>query len=267
MELGLKDKVAMITGGTKGNGKATAFCFAAERCKIAFCDYTEDLLKPVTKEMKHKTGADVLAIKADVTKREEIDHFVEETLKKFGRIDILVNNAIGPPSPVESKWFPEMHDDEIRTGMERKFLPYARCARAVVLHMIKQGGGKIVNIAGNSGYINFGAGHMIMSYNNAAVMRLTTDLAANLAQYEILVNAINPGPVETERWKGLIKFWAAEKGVSEAEVSREHLNRVPLKKLAKPEDVASLAVFLASERANMITGTVINMDGGMTLRI
>ncbi len=266
MELGLKDKVAMITGGTKGNGKATAFCFAAERCKVAFCDYMEDLLSPVSKEMKEKTGAEILAFKADVTKHEEIVHFVEETVNKFGKIDILVNNAIGPPSPIEAKWFPEMHDEEIRTGMERKFLPYARCARAVVPHMIKQGGGKIINIAGNSGYINFGAGHMIMSYNNAAVMRLTTDLAANLAQYGILVNAISPGPVETERWKGLIKFWAAEKGVSKAEVSKEYLNRVPLKKLAKPEDVANLAAFLASEKANLITGTVINLDGGMTLR-
>jgi 3-oxoacyl-[acyl-carrier protein] reductase len=265
MDMGLKDKVGMVTGATKGNGKAIAFGLASEGCKVAFCDYVEDLLEQTSQEIKQKTGAKVFAVKADVTKQEDIAAFVEKTLKEFGNIHILVNNAIGPPAG-EARWFWEVSDEEIRRAMERKFLPYARCARAVIPHMIRQSGGKIVNIAGGSGLVDYGAGHMIMSYNNVAVMRLTTDLAHNLARYGILVNAVSPGPVETDRWKGLIKEWASEKGVTEEEISKEYLSRVPLRRTGRSEEIADLVVFLASERANFITGTVINIDGGMTLR-
>ena len=261
-----KKKVVMITGGTKGNGKAIGFEFASKNYKVAFCSSTGDLLKTVMKEMKQRTGADVFAIKADVTKLQDIVRFVERTVEKFGRVDVLVNNAIGQAIRNKARYFHEISDEEIRTAMERKFLPYARSAKAVLPYMIKQGGGVIINIAGNSGLLDFGPSHMIMAYNNAAVMRLTTDLACNLAQYNILVNAVNPGPVETDRWKQLVKEWASERGVSEEEISNKYLSRIPLRRIVKPEDVANLVVFLASEKANCITGAVINIDGGMTLR-
>ena len=266
MEMGLQDKVVMVTGGTKGNGKAIGFGFAFEGCKIAFCDYTDEYLEVISEEIKQKTGVPVLAVKADVTKSEEIENFVRKTLDTYGRIDILVNNAIGPPSPVEAREFRDISDEELQTAMDRKFLPYARCARAVIPHMINQGGGRIVSIAGNSGILDYGPAHMKMAYNNVAVMRLTTDLAANLGQYNILVNAVSPGPVATDRWSKLIKAWALERGVSEEEISKEQVSRIPIKRIAESEDIANLVVFLASERANCITGAVINIDGGMTLR-
>jgi NAD(P)-dependent dehydrogenase (short-subunit alcohol dehydrogenase family) len=266
MDMGLEGKVVMVTGGTKGNGKAVGLGFAAEGALVSFCDYQEDLLNAVTGEIERLTGGTVFATKADVTKQKELADFVGKTLNRFGRIDILVNNAIGPAAPGAAREFPEISDEELKTAMERKFLPYARCARAVVPHMIARGSGRIINIAGNSGILDYGPAHMVMAYNNTAVMRLTTDLAANLAKHGILVNAISPGPVETERWKGLIHDWALERKLSEEEIWKENVARIPIRRMAKPEDIANLAIFLASERASCITGTVINIDGGMSLR-
>jgi 3-oxoacyl-[acyl-carrier protein] reductase len=266
MDLGLRDKVVIITGGTRGNGKAISFGFASEGAKVSFCGKTEDKLNKVSKEIRNMTGASVLANKADITKREEIERFVKNTLDAFGRIDIIVNNAIGPGVKNPAEWFDEISDEEICSSMERKYIPYSRCIRTVIPQMIKQGGGKIINIAGNSGVIDYGAGHMVMSYNNAAVIRLTTDLACNLAKYNILVNAVCPGPVNTDRWKQLVTYWASSKGVSEEEILNQMISRIPLRRIAEPEDIANIVVFLASDKADYLTGAILYTDGGVTLR-
>jgi NAD(P)-dependent dehydrogenase (short-subunit alcohol dehydrogenase family) len=266
MNLGLEKKVVLITGGTKGNGRAVATCFASERAVVSYCDNTEELFDKVTTELREKGASEVLALKADVTKQEEIARFVEITAKAFGKIDILVNNAIGAPINGETDSFEALSYEHFSKAMERKFLPYAICARYAVPYMIKQGGGRIISIAGNSSVVDFGPGHLLMACNNISVLRLTTHLACHLAKYNIMVNAINPGPVETSRWNELIRQYALEKGLPQEEVRREHLRRIPVGSFARPEDIGDLVVFLASERASYITGAVINVDGGMSLR-
>jgi 3-oxoacyl-[acyl-carrier protein] reductase len=246
--LKLKGKVAIVTGSGQGIGKEIILAFAKEGSKVVISDITDKIYE-VAEEVK-KLGQEALAVKCDVTKPEEVKNMIETTLKKFGKIDILVNNAgIFPFKPfteiTEQDW-----DKVINVNLKGTF----NCTKAVLPTMIKQKYGKIINISSIAGTI---VGFTQLTHycaSKAAIVGFTRALALEVAQHGINVNAIAPGPIETPGTQALGK-----------EIHEQIKKAIPLARWGKPEEIATLAVFLASDDSNFITGQCIVADGGYTI--
>ena len=256
MDLGLHDKVALVTGGSKGIGKASALGLAQEGAHVAICARGTELLEEVAADIASKTGRTVLPIVADVGREEDVQRFVETAVQRFGRLDVLVNCAGSSPGGslqrlTEAQWM---------ESLNLKFMGYVRTAKAAIPHMRKQGWGRIINVIGNDGIkpIYF---ELTPGAANAAGINFTLAIAEELAPHGITANAINPGPVDTERWWGLVRTLATEKGISEAEANQLAVKSIPIGRLCTAEEVADVVVFLASERASFVTGALISVDG------
>lgn len=256
MELGLQDRVALIGGGSMGIGKASALALAREGVRLAICARGKDLLEQVAQEITRETSQEVLPIVADMTQEEDVARFVSTAVEHFGRLDILVNCAGSSPggtlqSLTESDW---------EQSLSLKFLGYVRTTRFAVPHMQERGWGRVINVIGNDGvkpiYFEISPGAA-----NAAGINFTLAIAEELAPHGITVNAINPGPVDTDRWWGLVRTMSKEKGISESEAQERAIRSIPMGRLCKAEEVADMVVFLASERASFVTGALIPMDG------
>ena len=195
MDLGLKGKVALITGASRGIGKACALVLAEEGCNLAVCARNKEELDGAVKEMKAK-GAEVFSLPADLTKSEDLNSFISQSVGKFGRIDILVNNAgtgrLSDPM--------ELPEKEFRYNMDLMLFAAIQCFKEVVPHMRKQGSGRIINISSVFGKQPGG----LLDYDaiKAAVIMFTKDLSNYLAKDNILVNAVCPGPIRTPLWEG-----------------------------------------------------------------
>ncbi|MCR4406170.1 MAG: SDR family oxidoreductase [Anaerolineae bacterium] len=259
MDLGLKGKVALVTGASRGIGKACAQVLAEEGCDVAICARGKEALEKAAKEIKG--GGRVLAVQADVTKHEDIKNMVDETVRKFGRVDILVNNA-GTGRLSDLMQLPE---EEFRYNMDLMFFGLIRCSKEVVPYMRKQGWGRIINISSIFGKQPGG----LVDYDSikAAVIMFTKDLANYLAKDNILVNAVCPGPIHTPLWEGpgqLGEQLGQLIGMSGPEaIDWFAKQNIPLGHHGDPEDIAYMVAFLASEKAKFITGQAINVDGGM----
>lgn len=260
MDLKLEGKVAMITGASRGIGKACAFALAAEGCNLAICARGKDALDDAAQEIRSK-GTDVLAVPVDVTKPEEIKRFVNSAVEKFGRVDILVNNAgAGRLSDMM-----ELPEAEIRYNMDLMFFALIWCSREIIPHMRKNGWGRIVNISSIFGK----QPGSLLDYDaiKAAVNMFTKDLSNYLAKDGILVNAVCPGPIRGHLWEGpgqLGEQIGNMLGMSSQEAVKWFAEQhIPLGHHGDPEDIASMVTFLASEKAKFITGQLINVDGGM----
>jgi NAD(P)-dependent dehydrogenase (short-subunit alcohol dehydrogenase family) len=256
MDLGLHGRVALVTGGSKGIGKAAALGLAREGADIAICARGKELLERVAGELTQQTGRTVLPIVADLNRDEEAQRFVQTAVQHFGRIDILVNCA--GSSPGGSLQY--LHEQDWMQSLNLKFMGYVRTTKAAIAYMKERRWGRVINVIGNDGikpiYFEITPGAA-----NAAGINFTLAIAEELAPDGILVNAINPGPVDTERWWGLVRTMAREKGISEAEASERAIRSIPLGRLCTAEEVANMVVFLASERASFVTGASISMDG------
>ncbi len=243
-EVKFKDRVAIVTGGARGIGKAIALALLREGAKVILVDVDEDRLEASKKEMREGV---VRSIPLDITKHSEVRGMVSQVLESFGRIDILVNNAgiirRGTIETVtEEDW-----DRVIEVNLKGTF----NCCKAVVEIMKQQGYGKIVNvssIAGKLGDITSAPGY---GPSKAAVDALTKTLARQLARYGINVNAVSPHAIETE----MSAQWSEER-------RKEIIASIPLGRLGKPEDVAEAVLFLASDSASFITGEVLDVNGG-----
>ena len=195
MDLGLKGKVALLTGASRGIGKACALILAEEGCKLAVCARKREALDEAVKDMKAK-GAEVLSFPADITKSDDLKNFVSQAAEKFGRVDILVNNAgtgrLSDPM--------ELPEEEFRFNMDLMLFATINCSKEVVPHMRKQGSGRIINISSIFGKQPGG----LLDYDaiKAAVIMFTKDLSNYLAKDNILVNAVCPGPIRTLLWEG-----------------------------------------------------------------
>lgn len=257
MDLGLKDRVAIVTGSSQGIGKAIAFGLAKEGATVTICARNIKTLRDTSREIITVTGSNVLPIRVDLREKEDIASMVKTTIETYGRIDILVNNTGGPPS----RRFLETTEENWRSAIESLLMSVVNCSREVIPYMKQNMWGRIVNMT--SFAAKQPAGRLILSNAlRAGIMGLTKTLSNELAEHRILVNAVCPGWTQTRRLEELAKVQAETSGGKYETVIDEWAKNIPLKRLARPEEIANLVVFLSSEKASYITGAVIQVDGG-----
>jgi NAD(P)-dependent dehydrogenase (short-subunit alcohol dehydrogenase family) len=259
MDLGLKGRCALVTGGSMGIGKAAALELAAEGCRVALAARGEDALAEAAVEIRSRAHAEVITVRADCTRIEDIGRMVEEVVARFGRIDILVN-SIGA---AKSGHFLQLPEDDWRESLELKLYGVIRCCRAVVPHMQRQRWGRIVNLIGHRGRQPEPRA-MPAGVANAGLINFTKALADEFVQDGILANGVSPCPMETRRLDYMVKAKAALEGITEDQARQDYLRDIPIGRFARPEEIAALVAFLASERNSYISGTTISIDGGAT---
>jgi len=258
MDLGLGGRVALVCGASSGLGKAVAMGLAKEGARLAICSRTEEKLTKAAEEIRRETGADVLAVRADVSVPDEVKQLVGKTVAHYNRLDILVTNAGGPPFG----HFLDLPEDAWEKALRLNLLSTLHLCREAVPHMKAANWGRIINIT------SFVAkqptdGLILSNMTRPAVLGLAKSLANELAIHNILVNSVCPGAFETERHLDLSRKRAQQEGMPLEEYIKSRAKDIPLKRNGKPEEFANLVVFLASERASYITGTAIQIDGGV----
>jgi NAD(P)-dependent dehydrogenase (short-subunit alcohol dehydrogenase family) len=254
VELGLKGKVAVVTGATEGIGRATALQLAREGAAVAICARRQEPLDRTSAELR-KTGSEVLAVSADMSKKADVERFMKAVIDRFGRIDILVNNA---GTSMRGK-FLELDDDRWSSDLELKVFGAIRCTRLAVPHMKKQGGGRIVNITISSAK-QPGAESYPTSVSRAAGLALTKALSKEYAADNIRVNTVCIGKIKS----GQHERRYTREGRSAEDYYRETSKDIPLGRVGEAEEVASVITFLVSDAASYVTGTSVNLDGGIS---
>jgi 3-oxoacyl-[acyl-carrier protein] reductase len=253
MDLGLKGRVALVTAASKGMGRACAVALGAEGARVAMCARTEADLRAAADEVR-KTGAEVLAVPADVTRAADVQALVGRVTETFGGVDILVANAGGPPRG----FFEDLDDAQWQGAFELSLLSTVRLIRAVVPSMRARRWGRILTIQSVS--VKQPLPDLVLS--NAVrpgVAGLMKTLASQLGKDNITVNTVCPGRIMTDRFLGGIKVH----GLSREEYLARQSADVPLGRIGTPEEFASVVAFLASERAAYVTGVAIQVDGGL----
>jgi 3-oxoacyl-[acyl-carrier protein] reductase len=257
MDLGLQGKVALVTAASTGLGLAVARTLAAEGAHLAICARRPAPLEEAAAAIRAETSSEVLAIAADVSLPDEVSRFVEDAAAHFGRIDILVINAGGPP-PGE---FADLNEAAWRRGVDLTLMSAVNLCYAAVPHMSKTAGGRIIAITSLT--VKQPSRNLILSNSvRMAVVGLMKSLSIELAPQGILVNSVLPGWTQTDRVVQLLSDRASRLGASIHEVESEIVNEIPLGRMGKPEEFAALVAFLSSERASYITGSAIAIDGG-----
>jgi len=259
MELGLKGKTVLVTGGSKGIGRATARAMAAEGARVMISSRTAPALEEAAGAIRRETGQAVEIVAADLSRLDGVESAAAAAIQRLGRLDVLVNNA----GAIKGGDFLAIPDEEWMTGWSLKLLGYVRMARAVLPQMRAQGGGRIVNVVGMAAR-NPATSYMMGGAANAALINFTKALADLGAPSNILVTAVSPGPVKTDRWDSLQRQQAAAAGKDLETFVKEQNRSFPLGRIALPEEVADLVCFLASDRASFLTGIAITVDGGMS---
>jgi 3-oxoacyl-[acyl-carrier protein] reductase len=256
MDLGLHGKKAIVTGGSKGLGRAIAEELVREGADIAICSRHEDEIRQAGSELEG-FGTNVHAAAADVTDPEQVRSFIAASGEALGGVDVLVNNA-GRAHPGN---FATLTDEDWKADLDVKLFSMIRCSREAVPHMRARGGGRIINIGAVYGKYPDPA-FFATSTNRAACLAFTKALAAELAPEGILVNIVNIGFVVTPQWKNIHRRRAPE--LSEEQFFAKMAQaEVPLGRFGEPHEVAGLVAFLAGDRASYITGASIDVAGGM----
>src|SRR5215470_13572738 len=261
MDLGLKDKTGLVTGASEGIGLAIARRLADEGVRVAICARTESKLKEARDQIARATGMDVVAIPADLRSLAGCQGFVDQAAERLGGIDILINNA--GASAFGS--FVDLPDEAFVDAINGKLLGYIRCAKAVIPHMQRRGGGVIVNITGTTQQAV--ALHTPGSACNAAIRMLSKELAIELGPLGIRVNSLAPGRIQTARSDRLLHATAAAQGVSAADVMTQLVKGIPSGRLGAGGDIADAVCFLVSERASYVNGAALVVDGSQSVVI
>ncbi|MEP0872561.1 SDR family oxidoreductase [Trichocoleus desertorum AS-A10] len=260
LELNLAGKTAIVTGGSAGIGFAIAKALYREGVSVAIAARNPERLEQAAQAIRElpNQGNQVLAISADLSQAEGVDTVVSKTLATFGQIDIF-NNA----GSAQAGTFLELEDQTFVDAWNLKLLGYIRLVKAVIPDQIQRRDGRIVNIIGGAGRTPRSS-FLPGGTTNAALLNFTRGIAKELAQHNIRINAISPGATATERGDRLAEQNAQIRGVSVAEIKAETVKSIPLGKVAQPEEIANLALFLVSDLAASITGAEILVDGGTT---
>jgi NAD(P)-dependent dehydrogenase (short-subunit alcohol dehydrogenase family) len=258
--MNLAGRVALITGGGHGLGRDLAMGFAEAGADLSLCGTNQEALESTAADLRRR-GRRVVARVTDVSDESQVERWVADSLQELGRIDVLINNAgiTGPTASVDrlprADW-----DRTLAINLTGAFL----CAKAVLPHMAERGSGKIINIASVAGHIGYPL-RAPYAVSKWGMLGLTRTLAAEWGKKNIQVNAISPGSVSGERIERVIRERAAKSGTSESEVRREYTSKAVLDRFIPPEHVAAMAVFLASDLGDSMTGEIIQVAGGFNL--
>jgi len=256
MELGLRGRVAIVTGGSSGLGKATVRCLASEGAKVVFCARRKAVLERVAEEIRAK-GGEVLAVPGDVRQVGTAERVVSAAVERFGGLNILVNNAGGHANhPIE-----EANDEMWQSDLDLKLFAHVRFVREAIPHLKDAGGGSVVSILTVRGK-QPNANSLPTSVSRAAGMGLVKALSHDLAKYNIRVNAICVGRVKSAQGVGHWEEAGRPEPIDEWYTKWARQLGIPLGRVAEAEEFADLVAFLVSDRARYITGTAINFDGG-----
>ena len=252
MDLKLTDKVAIVLAASKGLGKAIALALAAEGAKVVIGSRDKAELDKAAAEIGQITGNPVVAIAVDVSDGEQVKSFIGQVADRFGRIDILLNNGGGPPFDK----FENFDEAAWQKAFELTLLSFARTSKLVLPHMQKTGSGRIINII--SGSVKSVLGNSVLSTSmRMGVVGMAKLMADELGPYNITVNNVAPGMILTDRLKHTLP-----KDADPKMALKEKAKNIPLGRIGKPEELAALVTFLASDQASYISGTTIQVDGG-----
>jgi 3-oxoacyl-[acyl-carrier protein] reductase len=259
MDLGLRDKVAIVMAASKGLGRACATALAAEGARVTIGARGAQVLEKTAQEIQQATRSRVLAVPADVTKAGDLEAIVTATVREFGRIDILVNNAGGPPAGK----FESFGDAQWQAAFELNLLSTVRLVRLVLPQMRKTGSGRIITIVSTSVKQPID-GLLLSNAIRSGVVGLAKTLSVELAPDNITVNNVCPGRILTDRLRQIYHInERVQQGAREEAVLKEMAQDVPMGRVGKPEELGALVAFLASQQAAYITGTTIQVDGGL----
>jgi 3-oxoacyl-[acyl-carrier protein] reductase len=262
MDLGLSGRVAIVTGASRGIGKACAELLAAEGAHVVLASLDAARNAEACAAVAARAKGRVLGVPTDFTKDTAVIALFERTLREFGRLDILVNNA----AFVGSGDFFALDEAKLAEAFEHKLNGTVRCTRHAIPPMRARKWGRVINVAGAAAW-NPQLGAITVGLNNAAMLNLTVALAKDLAKDGILVNAVVPSSIRTERHEENIRQAMKKTGKSEAEVLAPRTSRIPLGRMGTMEEVGAVVAFLASERASFVTGCAWPVDGGASARV
>jgi 3-oxoacyl-[acyl-carrier protein] reductase len=252
MDLKLNNKVAIVLAASKGLGKAIAMALSAEGAKVIIGSRNEEALNKTAAEIKQLTGNDVVAIPVDVSNAVQVTAFINKAAAAFGRIDILLNNAGGPPFDK----FENFDDGQWQKAFDLNLLSMARTSRLVLPHLQKTGSGRIINIISGS-VKSVLANSVLSTAMRMGVIGMAKLMADEFGPYNITVNNVAPGLILTDRIKHTLP-----KDVDIDQAMNEKAKSIPQGRIGKPEELAALVTFLASEQAAYISGQTIQVDGG-----
>jgi 3-oxoacyl-[acyl-carrier protein] reductase len=258
MDLELTGKVAIVGGGSKGLGRACAQVLAEEGAKVAICSRSKPDLEKAAQEIRDTTRAEVLAFAGDLDRHATITALIAETVERFGRLDIMVNNSGGPPlarahNATEEQW---------ETALQRSLLFFARMSREALPHLRKSGRGRIINVLASTVYQPI-PNLALSGVTRLGVVAFAKSLADEVGRDGILVNNVCPGSLLSERMLSNVTSRAKELGIPVEEALAQRAAETAVGRVGDPKEMAYLVAFLASSRSSYITGTTMLVDGGL----
>jgi len=258
VDLELRNKVAVVGGASKGLGRACAEVLAEEQARVVLCSRTRADLEQAAQEIQDRTGAEVLVFPGDLERYDTIRALMSATIERFGQLDVLVNNSVGPPLARSN----DASEEQWATAVERSLLFFARMSREAIPHMKRQGGGRIINILASTVYQPI-PNLALSGATRMGVVAFAKSLSDEVGRDGILVNNVCPGSLLSERMLSNVTARARELGISVEEALAQRAEETAIGRIGEPRELANLVAFLASGKSSYITGTTIRVDGGL----